>query len=104
MKSIRWTIWILLAFVVVATLDSQPDPPAVNPGTVLCKIFQESGCACAPATQPCTALATSAPVLVSLVSREACQPQRPVERLILTVNAADPSPPALLAVRQVFQA
>ena len=33
MKTIWCTIWILSALLVVATVDAQPDPPALNPST-----------------------------------------------------------------------
>src|ERR1700691_5816605 len=92
MKPIRYTIWILLAFVVIATLDSQPDPPAVNPTSTLCKVLQHD-CSCAPAAQRCDSLATSSACPVILVAADACQPHRPSDRMILTVQAADPSPP-----------
>ncbi len=92
MKSIRCTIWILLSFVVIATLDSQPDPPAVNPSTTLCKVLQHDSL-CAPEVQRFDSLATSFAFPVSLVAADACQPHRPSDRLILTVQAADPSPP-----------
>ena len=50
MKSIRWTIWILGAFLVMATLDSLPDPPAVNPGATLSSVLLHH-CDCQTATQ-----------------------------------------------------
>jgi hypothetical protein len=39
MKSVRYTIWILGVLLVMATLDSLPDPPAVNPSAAPCKIL-----------------------------------------------------------------
>jgi hypothetical protein len=99
MKSIRGTIWVLLAFVVIATLDSQPDPPAVNPSSTLCKILQHD-CSCAPAAERCDSLVASSIPPVRLVAADACQPLRPNDRLILTVQAADPSPPSSQAPRE----
>jgi hypothetical protein len=37
MKTIRCTIWILGALLVIATLDALPDPPAMDPHTVKAK-------------------------------------------------------------------
>jgi hypothetical protein len=97
MKAIRWTIWILLTFVVIATLDSQPDPPAVNPGAALCKILPGADCSCIPAARLCETLAASVPALPHPAAADACQPCHPADHLLLTVHASDPSPPALLA-------
>lgn len=92
MKLIQWTVWILLAFVLSATLDSRPDPPAVNPSTTLCKVLQHD-CACDTATQGLDLIAASSSFLVGLIA-DAYEPHRPSVRMILTVHAADPSPPA----------
>lgn len=102
MKSIRWTIWILGTLLVVATVDSRPDPPAVNPSTALAKVLQLPDCSCDTATRLSDAIATSVPVPVSLVAAEASQPYRPSDRMILTGQAADPSPPTPQAGRKLF--
>jgi hypothetical protein len=91
MHSIRWTIWLLLAFVLIATVDSQPDPPAVNPSSALCKVLQPD-CSCAPVT-PCNSVVTCDPFPISFVAADAFEPFRPTDRMILTVHAADTSPP-----------
>ncbi len=92
MKSIRCTIWVLLAFVVIAALDSQPDPPALNPGTSLCKVLQHNY-ALSTATQHCDSLSTPSLFPVKLLAADTREPHHPSDRLILTVQAADPSPP-----------
>jgi hypothetical protein len=42
MKSIGCTIWILGALLVIATLDTLPDPPALDPHTVKASCSRES--------------------------------------------------------------
>ena len=98
MKSIRFTIWFLLAFIVIATLDSQPDPPAINPS--ICKVLLHD-CSCAGAALSCDSVALSSPSPVSSPFSDAIQPYRPSVRMILTVLAADPSPPSLQAARKL---
>ncbi len=102
MKSVRYIIWILLAFVVIAVIDPQPDPPAVNPSTTLCKVLQHNS-ACNTVTQRLDSVTASSPFPVSLLAAEACEPRRPLYRLILTVQAADPSPPAPQTARTFIQ-
>jgi hypothetical protein len=93
MKSIRYTIWILLAFVVIATLDSQPDPPAVNPGSSLCKALHHDASS-DTATQRLDRLSAPSSFPVRRNAADAWEPYRPTDRMILTVHAADPSPPS----------
>jgi hypothetical protein len=92
MKLIRYTIWALLAFVVIAALDSQPDPPALNPGTSLCKVLQHND-AFSTATQRCDSLTTPSLFPVNWLAADTRETHHPSDRLILTVQAADPSPP-----------
>jgi hypothetical protein len=101
MKSIRWTIWVLGAFLILASLDSQPDPPAVNPQSALSGVLQHD-CSCDSATVSYDSLAASFPSPVSSVAADAFEPYRPSDRMILTVHAADPSPPASPAGRKLF--
>jgi hypothetical protein len=93
MKSIQYTIWVLLALLVAAALDPQPDPPAVNPSTTLCKVLQHDY-SCDNAVRRRDSLAPSSPCPVSLVAAAACKPDCPSDRMIFTVQAADPSPPS----------
>jgi hypothetical protein len=100
MKSIRYTIWILLAFVVTATLDSQPDPPAVNPGSSLCKVLHHDASS-DTATQRFDCLNAPSSFPVPRNAADAWEPYRPTDRMILTVHAADPSPPTVPALRKL---
>jgi hypothetical protein len=86
---------------VIATLDSQPDPPAVNPSSNLCKVLPHNF-ACDTATERRDFVTTTSPFPLRLVAADAYRPHRPVDRMILTVHAADPSPPAHSGRRAPF--
>ena len=94
MKSICCTIWILGAFLVIAALDARPDPPALSPANALCKVLLLHSSSCETAAGRCDSLGTSDPFAVSLLAADACDPCRPRDRMVLTGQAADPSPPA----------
>ena len=99
MKLMRWTIWVLGVLLITATLDSQPDPPALNPSNALSTVLSQHDCVCSAPIQRRDSLATSVPCPISLVTADSCEPYRPSDRMILTVQAADPSPPAIQAGR-----
>ena len=103
MKWIWCTMWILGAFLVIGMLDAVPDPPAVNPSTALSGALQRDSCACDTVAPRCDCLDTSYPVAVSLLAADACEPQPSGDRLVLTRQAADSSPPAPQAIRKTFQ-
>jgi hypothetical protein len=90
---------MLLAFVLIAALDTRPDPPALNPGTKLCKVLQHDN-ACNTVTQRHDSFTIPSLFPVIVVAAEACEPHDPSDRLIRTVQAADPSPPLLQATRK----
>lgn len=94
MKSISWTIWILGALLVMAMLDTRPDPPAVNPGADVSKVIQSHDCACDTAIRRCDSLAVSDSFPVSLFAVDTREPRRPSDRIVLTGQATDSSPPA----------
>ena len=94
MKSISHTIWILGALLVIATLDALPDPPAVNPSIAQCKLGQLHDFSRDTVTPRCDSIGTSYPIPVSLVAVDACEPNRPSYRMVLTGRVTDSSPPA----------
>jgi hypothetical protein len=94
MKLSSWIIWIVGALLVIATIDTVQDPPAVNPGTALCKTAQSSDHVC-DTVRPWRELPLSSTSLPSRwVSSRAGLIYRASARMIVTVLAADPSPPA----------
>src|SRR5713226_2243588 len=98
MRSIWCTVWILGALLIVATLDAQPDPPAVNPSSAHCKVLHSHVFSCDRIPHS-DSLPTFRPFRVSVGAIEACEPARPSERTVLIGQAADPSPPATPAGR-----
>ena len=99
MKSIWCTIWVLGVLLVVATLDAQPDPPAVNPSPTLCKIVQSHATTGDAVARHYESVRTSYPFRVNLRAVDACEPYRPSDRMVLTAQASDTSPPATRAAR-----
>ena len=101
MKLIWCTIWILGALLVAATLDAQPDPPAVNPSaTTVYRVVHDSPCNAI--TCLCDSLGTYYPFYLSFVAANAYAAYRPSVRIVLTEQAADSSPPALQIRRKSF--
>lgn len=101
MKSVWCTIWILGALLVVATLDAQPDPPAVNPNLTLCKVLKTHAITGDTVARHYESVRTSHSFGVNLRAGDASEPYRPSDRMALTVQAADPSPPAPHAGRRL---
>jgi hypothetical protein len=94
MRSTWCIVWILGALVVIATLDALPDPPAVNPSTAICKALQLNEYFCDTGARCGDSLSTSYPLPVSFIAADADEPYRPSERMVLTGQMTDPSPPA----------
>jgi hypothetical protein len=94
MKSVSCTIWIVAALLVVAALDTLPDPPAVSPNTAISKVIQMHDYSCDIAPQRCETRAIADRVPFSLVAADICKPNRPSNRIVVTGQAADTSPPA----------
>ncbi len=91
--SVSNAIWMLCALLVIATLDSVPDPPAVNPGTAQCKVVQLHDCSCDAVSQLRDALNTFFPFSGSVIPSDASDPSRPSDRMVHTGVATDTSPP-----------
>ena len=93
MRSISCIVWILGALLVIGTLDARPDPPAVNPNPAAYKVLQTHDSACDTATLRCDSPAAVYPFSVGWVAADTLGPHRPSDRIILTGQAGDPSPP-----------
>src|SRR5579872_753537 len=93
MKSIWCTIWILGALLVIATLDSLPDPPAVNPSPALSGL-QLHNLSCDTAGLCSDSVVISYPFLVSFGTADTRAPFRPSDRMVITGQVADLPPPA----------
>ena len=92
MKSLSWIVGVLL---IVATVDALPDPPAVNPGLVVCQVPQLHHCSSDPVAQRSECVGASCPFPASVVAADAYEPCHPTDGKVLTEQAADPSPPVL---------
>jgi hypothetical protein len=93
MKFISCAIWLLSALLLTATLDAQPDPPAVNPNAAACKILLTHDYSGETAIQRWDSLAAFDPRPLSLFSADIYACWTPAEPVVLTGQAADSSPP-----------
>jgi hypothetical protein len=103
MKSISCTVWVLGALMVLASLDTVPDPPAVNPQAVnvISHLRTCPNRFCERLT--CDSSCTSSHLQLRWIAfTSAYEPNRPSDRIALTGHAADPSPPALEARRKLY--
>jgi hypothetical protein len=104
MKSISCTIWILGALLVMAALDTLPDPPAVNPSAAAGKILSLQDTSCDTAMRRCDSVVVPDLLPVILVAEDTGHSNRFADQVVLTRQAADSSPPATQVARpQSFQ-
>jgi len=97
MKAIWCMVWLLGALLLISSLDTQPDPPAVNPHVVntvasclrggTCEFQQERLNGAMPSGSP----GLSVRWIAFAWSHE---PKSAPDRIALSGHAADPSPPA----------
>ena len=87
-------VWVFSALLILATLDTSPDPPAVNPGVTRTKVVFVSGIVFRPVPLCRETLASEASFGERFHpgSRPSAHP-RPVERMVVTCYAANASPP-----------
>jgi hypothetical protein len=98
MKLIRCTIWVLSTLLLIVSIDAAPDPPAVNPHTTEVKAPCLTECPdslCPLTISNFCSGACSNPSPRSIARARDCKPNRPSDWIVLTGQAADPSPPAL---------
>lgn len=96
MKSISWIILFVSAALVLAGLDTQPDPPAVNPNTAICKVLKLHNYASESATPVLCDSCRQTPLFPeNTADAVVCESCLPSDRTLLTGQASDPSPPAI---------
>ena len=90
-------MWVLVGLLALATFDSIPDPPAVTPRTVSPVVQQTVLDSSVPAEFPSKSLVSSdvAPLFARV--SEPNPVNRPHDRIALTGQAGDPSPPTAQA-------
>ena len=93
MRSTFSIIWILGAFLVFAALDTRPDPPALNPGPALSKFVQPHDSTCETALLTAVPLVSAPALAFRVAAVDIGKHERPGDRVLLTGQAADPSPP-----------
>jgi len=103
MKSKSCIIWVLGALMAIASVDTAPDPPAVNPHTVsvasrlcvarggVCERHLTSDWSCSSHLQ-----------IRWIAFTSAYEPNLPSDRIALKGFAADPSPPAFETRRSLY--
>jgi hypothetical protein len=103
MKPKSYLIWVLGALLAIAAVDNIPDPPAVNPHTVsvASRLCNARGGVCEQRLNPDWSCNCSHHQLRSIAFTAAAEPNLPSDRVVLTGQAADPSPPALAARRDL---
>src|SRR5262252_3466459 len=95
MKIVFCTTWMLGALLVMATLDAQPDPAAVNPGSNVRQVLQLHHYSCDTAAWRCDSIGTCYPSSpASLATAHASESYHPSDPPVFTGQAGDPSPPA----------
>jgi hypothetical protein len=96
MKSIFYTGWILVALMVITSLDNIPDPPAVNPHTVDVTSRQHEIRAgiCEQHLDNDSSSISSYLLLRRVAFPQPYEPSRPSDWFSRTGHAADSSPPA----------
>jgi len=97
MRSIACAIWFLSALLVVTALDAFPDPPAVNPPNNVCKVFLLDAQMIDSAAL-CSSFAWTNPLPLGCIASEVEAPDLPTNRIILTGQISDSSPPSTLSL------
>lgn len=97
MKAIWCTVWVLGALLVISSLDTQPDPPAVNPHTVNTKssCLREGPCEFEQERLSCAMSCISPGLPIRWIAVPwSHETKSAPDRIALSGHAADPSPPA----------
>ena len=86
------TIWVLLALLVAATLDRQPDPPAANPNTAVLHVLSLH-CDCWGTVSFSDSRPPSDAAHTRLASVEPPERFRGTDPAAIAAHVADSSPP-----------
>jgi hypothetical protein len=99
MKTHPYLLWILGAVLAVASVDTIPDPPAVNPHTltVVARLCDAGGGACEQRLNDGWFCFSSHLHTTRIAFILASEPSLPGDRIVLTGQAADTSPPVRIS-------
>src|SRR5713101_9354063 len=95
MKAIWCTVWVLGALLTITSLDTRPDPPAVNPHAVNTKssCLREGPCEFQQERLSWAASCSSPNLPIRWIAVPwAYKPKSAPDRIALSGHAADPSP------------
>jgi hypothetical protein len=94
-RVVSCVIWMLYVFILAASLDTLPDPPAVNTQRV--EVKAECDLANAPelSLKSISNFSCIAIVVHWIGTHQIFEAQQSSDRIALTQHAGDPSPPAL---------
>lgn len=105
MKSKLCVIWVLGALMVMAFLDAVPNPPAVNrhTGNVIHRPYEARGALCERRLS-CDFSCTSPHLLKIrwIAFTSVYEPNLPGDCFAQTVQATDPSPPAIETLHKLY--
>ena len=90
--------WALAIILAIASVDTIPDPPAVNPHTVniVSRICEAGVTVCGQTINPVWFCESSRMQISRIALHPAAEPTSTRESIVSTGQAADPSPPVLL--------
>ena len=86
-------IWILGVVLLMAALDAMPDPPVIKPGAPVCQILQPHHDVCDTAAPRGRVLSAAHTFALNWMAGTARESHEGRERVVLTEQASDPSPP-----------
>jgi hypothetical protein len=103
MKSKSLIICALGALMAITAVDNVPDPPAVNPHTVsvASRLCEARGGVCDQRLDFDLCCTSTHLQIRWIAFAPAYEPNLPGDRIVLTGQAADPSPPSLQASRNL---
>jgi hypothetical protein len=97
MKASSYIFWILAAAMVIASVDTIPDPPAINPHTAVSHMCEVGSKVCDQGYDRgwfCFSAHLQASRIALLAASE---PSLPTDWIVSTGNATDSSPPAFIS-------
>jgi hypothetical protein len=96
MKFVPCAVWVLLALIAVASVDTIPDPPAVNPHTASAtSLIYATNCDSCEQRLDCDLPSPFVQARWMVALSHVRQPNRTNDSVAITGHAADPSPPAV---------
>lgn len=97
-KGNSYLLWMLAIALAIASVDTIPDPPAVNPHTVniVSRIYEAGVSVCEQTINPPWFYESSRMQASRIAISVAAEPTSTREWIVSTGQAADPSPPVLV--------